>query len=251
MLRQNRKSRKTTLDSMMEAMEDYAHHLEERISERSSEVMLIKRKLEMLLNDIVPQRLVTRLIDGQGTHENIYNSMGVVMIKVLDLDSALRQTSPRDLIVLISDLCDVVNSVVQNYGAYRAVFHGATQTILVGLETETTFLDQRCLSAAQLAVGILDSITKLAPLSYGVNVTSLSVCAGLHVGNVVTGVVGAIAPKLFILGEGIETTRALLACSEPGRIRASEKVCSHLEKIDDFVSEKAGPINMQVRGSRL
>ncbi|PVD20745.1 hypothetical protein C0Q70_18906 [Pomacea canaliculata] len=64
MLRQSRSTRKSVLDSMMEAMEEYTLHLEERVAERSAEAGVAKHNLETLLADLVPRHLVSRLASG-------------------------------------------------------------------------------------------------------------------------------------------------------------------------------------------
>ncbi|KAL8559407.1 hypothetical protein ACOMHN_045204 [Nucella lapillus] len=52
--------------------------------------------------------------------------------------------------------------------------------------------------------------------------------------------VGGAVPRLMLIGEGVEVSRALAVSSQAGRVRASRNVFSHLEKNLDFVSEEAG-----------
>ena len=107
--------------------------------------------------------------------------------------------------------------------------------MLLGLETDTSFLDHRCARAVHLALDaiLLASNTVDSPVP-------LSLRAGVHVGRVMTGVVGKEAPRFVLLGEGVEVARALLGKSEAGRARVSRLVFSQLEKNLDFVSEEAG-----------
>ena len=130
----------------------------------------------------------------------------------------------------------------------RATVPGETQAIVVGLEAETTFLDQRCATVVHLAFDLIDFVCNMTPLAAGSQSdASLSVRAGVNVGKVVTGVVGGAAPRFALLGEGMDVTRALLWSSEPARVRVSRNVFSHLEKNFDFVSEEADWIVCAVR----
>ena len=115
--------------------------------------------------------------------------------------------------------------------------------MVVGLESETTFLDQRCATVVHLAFDLIDVVLNMTPPAApgnGQPSASLSMRAGVNVGRVVTGVVGGPAPGFALLGEGVEVTRALLGRSEPAMVRVSRNVFSHLEKNLDFVSEEAG-----------
>ena len=50
------------MDSMMEVLESYAFHLEEKVAERSGELDAANKALEGLLHEVKPSHLVS----GQG-----------------------------------------------------------------------------------------------------------------------------------------------------------------------------------------
>ncbi|KAL8559408.1 hypothetical protein ACOMHN_045205 [Nucella lapillus] len=130
MLRQSRTSRKTLLDSMMETMEDYTHHLEDQVAERSAEVTLAKRNLETFLNSSFPPHLASRLVNGEisdmaegrgsemiGGRE--FPHLGVVVMEVVGVHAALLECGTREVLMLLNDLCIAVDAVVKEYGAFR------------------------------------------------------------------------------------------------------------------------------------
>ena len=127
MLRQNRTSRKTVLDSMMEAMEEYTHHLEDRVAERSAEVTLAKRNLATFLNETLPPHLVPRVVDGETTRlatgdavqGRVYNNLGLVMVEVVNVREALLRVRPKELLLFLNDLYAGVDGVAKRYGAFR------------------------------------------------------------------------------------------------------------------------------------
>ena len=127
MLRLSRTSRKTVLDSMMEAMEEYTHHLEDRVAESSAEMTLAKQNLETFLSDTLPPHLVSRLANGETTklatgdavQGKVYDNLGVVMIEVVNVRDALLHVPPKELLLFLNDLYVGVDDVVRRYGAYR------------------------------------------------------------------------------------------------------------------------------------
>ncbi|KAL8570484.1 hypothetical protein ACOMHN_034519 [Nucella lapillus] len=251
MLRQSRSSRAlTVLDNMMETMEEYTYHLEQQLEQRTTEVTLTKHNLRSYLGGSVPPHLVPLLVNGETTRVEtlvqgrVYSHLGLVMVQMVGVGAAVLSGGGcvvGEVLEVLNSTCAAVDEVVQRYGAYRSGLHEETQTILLGLETETTILDQRCATAANLAFDLLDCVTNMALVTSGSRSgTVLSMRAGVNVGKVATGLVGGAVPKFVQLGEGVEEAKTLMSCSTAGRVRASRNVFSHLEKNLDFVMEEAG-----------
>lgn len=251
MLRQSRSTRKSVLDSMMEAMEEYTLHLEERVAERSAEAGVAKHNLETLLADLVPRHLVSRLASGGSLQPQTYSSLGIVVTEIVGLSSALAHAPPKDVLAVLHDVCRHLEAVVKKRGAFQTVIRSDLHAALLGLEGEITFMDQRCAGVAGLAFEMVDAAFQAKPVRSETAETILSVRVGAHVGQVVTGVIGGTSPKFVFLGEGVEVAKALVTCSEPGRVRVSKNVFSHLEKNLDFVSEEAGWVICAVRNVYL
>lgn len=63
-LKQARPSKMSVIESMMETLEGYVSHLEDKVQERTSELADVNKSLENLLHQILPPTVATSLSQG-------------------------------------------------------------------------------------------------------------------------------------------------------------------------------------------
>jgi len=63
-LKQARPSKISVIESMMETLEGYVSHLEDKVQERTSELASVNKSLENLLHQILPATVANSLSQG-------------------------------------------------------------------------------------------------------------------------------------------------------------------------------------------
>ena len=64
-LKHARPSKISVIESMMETLEGYVSHLEDKVQERTSELAAVNRSLDNLLHQILPPTVANSLSQGQ------------------------------------------------------------------------------------------------------------------------------------------------------------------------------------------
>ncbi|XP_071091629.1 atrial natriuretic peptide receptor 2-like [Haliotis cracherodii] len=240
MLRQSRSSRKSVLDSMMEAMEEYTAHLEERVEERTSELTVAKRNMETMMNDIIPNHLVKRITNGQSVETKVYLSLGIIMADIINIKYVTENASAKDIVQYLNDIHSEIETALQKKDTYRTNLQGDSFAVVVGLQEAKSTTEKCVETVANIALDIISHANKATcPSSIS---KPFEFRLGAHIGSVATGIVGQAAPKFVIMGEPIDVTKSLLSQSTSSNVRISTIMYKHICKKTYFFVEPAEPI---------
>ncbi|XP_067651132.1 atrial natriuretic peptide receptor 2-like [Haliotis asinina] len=247
MLRQSRSSRKSVLDSMMEAMEEYTAHLEERVEERTSELTVAKRNMETMMNDIIPSHLVKRITNGQSVETKVYSSLGIIMVDVMNIKYMNEIANAKDIVQYLNDIHTEIETALENKDTYRMNLQGDCFAVAVGLQDDKPIIEKSVETVANIALDIISQASKATcPSSIS---KPFELRLGAHIGSVVAGIVGHTAPKFVIMGDSIDVTKSLLSQSTCSKVRISTIMYKHICKKTYFFVEPAEQI--EHRGIRV
>ncbi|XP_064616358.1 receptor-type guanylate cyclase gcy-29-like [Liolophura sinensis] len=222
MLRHANPSRKSMLDSMMEAMEEYTSHLEERIEERTSELLVAKHNIESLLSGLIPTHIASKLANGQAgqaREAEVYNSMAVLSVEILDFPDVSALPSPSDAVSYLNDVNAEIESVIKKYEIFRVAVEGDNYTLVSGFTVKESGEDSAAIQVAHLALDITETVTRLPQPSF--HTRPIRLRYGAHVGRVIGALMGANSPRFCILGNAVKMSVQLKQTSVPSKIHVS------------------------------
>ncbi|RUS91767.1 hypothetical protein EGW08_000475, partial [Elysia chlorotica] len=105
MLRRGRSSRKSIMDNMMEAMEDYMLHLEDEVEAKvSSALQGMKTSLDSLMADMIPPQVMSSLTSGQRCESKIHAALGLVMLEIVNWTFAMETGAVEEALNLLDNL---------------------------------------------------------------------------------------------------------------------------------------------------
>ncbi|GFN92264.1 guanylate cyclase [Plakobranchus ocellatus] len=104
MLRRGRSSRKTIMDNMMEAMEDYTSHLEDEVEAKESALQSLKTDLDNLMTDMVPPQVTESLASGQKFESRIHSALGLIMMEIVGWSVAMETTAIDKALTVLDEL---------------------------------------------------------------------------------------------------------------------------------------------------
>ncbi|ESO96911.1 hypothetical protein LOTGIDRAFT_115587 [Lottia gigantea] len=244
MLRQCRHSRKSVLDSMMEAMEEYTDHLESRIEERTSELFVAKSNIQHMLKDVIPPHLISKLTNGETIETKVHAMLGVVLVEISNMRDLVETASAQDIIVFLNETHTELEKIFSRYDAYRTNLQGDTFTVTLGLNKDMKNEPKTAEEIPHLCLDLLNLKNKVHSCASLQESFELKVSA--HAGSVVTGVIGSGSPKFVTLGETTDVLKLLSNITIAQKCLISKTVQSLFEKSTTFDLENGEDITFKV-----
>jgi class 3 adenylate cyclase len=96
--------KRNIIDTMMEAVESYAHSLEEKVAERTGELEKLTKNMEALLHSMMPSSIANKLFRGEHVEPEYYESVTLCFTDVVGFTSIAAMSLPADLVTMLNDL---------------------------------------------------------------------------------------------------------------------------------------------------
>ena len=135
-LKQARPSKMSVIESMMETLEEYVGHLEDKVQERTRELADVNKSLEHLLHQILPPTVATSL--SQGRHSN--NTFDVRTHTVAELLWA--KNKHNEAIFLTKGFEDASDKYLFNQPVYNCIHVSPNQNL--DLSLTRAFIQFQC-----------------------------------------------------------------------------------------------------------
>lgn len=227
MLKHAKPSRKSVLDSMMEAMEEYTIHLEERIEERTNELNTAKQTMEEQLSRFIPKPLVSNLMNDGQYRLKEYGNNCILATELYDFKRFVSTNTPERVVSVLQK----VHTLIEGYTDRRQVYHVAAETgtwvYIAGLDPDASDAVQNTVTLAHLALDCQESMMDQQEF-YGLQLRS-----ALHIGNIQASYV--VSPNsVYVLGNDLYESKRLLYCAKSFEIRISQQVKEILSADKNF-----------------
>lgn len=189
--------------------------LEERVAERTQELLEEQKKIDELLKNILPNHAILELKESGKTTPRRHDKVAILFADIVNFSQWARSQSAQE----------VVNQLHMIYSSFDRI------SAKFGLEKIKTIGD-----AYMCVIGIphweSDSSTNIVKAGLAMqdflNKTKIAMRMGIHVGSVVTGVVGESKYAYDIYGESVNVAARLEAASEPNKINISQDFLDEL-----------------------
>ena len=208
--------KKSVLDTVMEAVDEYTATLEERLARRTADLDKQDRKLKQLVERNIPVVFQTDSLTGsestfQNTGDHVYNVF-MVLFKVIIPPVVLEVGTTMEHLAEAEKLISAVSRKHNGFAAdlgngLFAVFHG-----LGNIKGASPVHD-----AAHVAI----RVTSFQPRNGQQKVIPGYLCA-IHKGMVCAGLIDQGLPKCHIVGESIERMQNMLEYAKRNQIISSK-----------------------------
>ena len=233
MLKHAKPSRKSVLDSMMEAMEEYTIHLEERIEERTNELNLAKQTMEEQLSRFIPKPLLSNLIGVDGLQFKQYSNNCILVMELHDFKLFVSTNTPDRVVSVLQKIHTLIETNVERRQVYQIAAETGTWVYIAGLDLHESNLVQNTVTLTNMALDCQENM-----LIDREELSSLQLRSALHIGNVQASHV--VSPNaVYILGHDLNEAKRLLSGRKSFEIKISEQVKEILsaEKIFEIQSD--------------
>jgi class 3 adenylate cyclase len=210
------------------------------LTERELDVQ--RARSDTLLLNIFPQAIVDRLKkrraqDHTDSLADALDDVTVLFVDAVGFTMQAGKTEPADLVKALDDLFRRFDDLADRYGLEKIKTIGDAYMAVAGVPTPKP---DHADAAAQMAIAVLDEVTKCRWPSDD----PIVVRVGMASGPAVAGVIGQRKFAYDLWGDTVNLASRLESHGQPGRILASESVVSHLEGRYDF----GPPMKIDLKG---
>ncbi len=199
--------------------------LEGKIQERTKELETEKAKSDNLLRNILPERIAKELLEDGFVSPREYLQVGIMFLDIVDFTKHTTKLSPEEVIWEIDTVYSGFDEISAKYNIEKLKTMGDAYIGISGLnENSMDHLIKLPLAAMEMRT-FLHERNKKRPE----RVAPWSMRIGLHVGNVVGGVVGRQKFAFDLWGDPMNTASRVEKHSMADRINCSEDIAFYLK----------------------
>lgn len=190
-----------------------------------------REKSEMLLKNILPEKIVDELKTSGSTTPHLYKDVMVFFSDIVGFTSKSSNMEPTELIHELTSIFTGFDCIVDASYGERIKTIGDAYLAVWGMHYPVENNAEKAVQAALKMIEYVKSKNEESELKWDIRI-------GMHIGDVIGGVVGTSKFIYDIFGDTVNTTSRMESSSEPMKINISEDVY-HLVK-DKFQTTERG-----------
>ncbi|GAB1600798.1 receptor-type guanylate cyclase gcy-5-like [Argonauta hians] len=216
MLKHANPYRKSVLDTMMEAMEEYTEHLETRIEERTNEVKMAKERVEKQLSRYIPKFVLQNVTSDEHFQLNSHLDKCLFGIEICEFKEFLVEKQMEDITSVLKRIHFLIEDKVSRENISQIATDSSTWIYLSGMENESDRRD-RVTTMAELALDLINTFKKSDSLQ------NLEIRAAIHIGDIHAGI-AEHSKAVYVFSQDLLELKHLLNSSKPSKIQISKQI---------------------------
>jgi class 3 adenylate cyclase len=209
------------------------------ITQQANALQVEKDRADVLLRNVLPESISSRLLVGERTIADAYPNVTVLFADIVGFTSLAARLPAEDVVRMLDRLFARFDELVAERGLEKIKTIGDAYMAAGGL---TKPLDDHALRVVDLGLAMIDAAAHDAE-----SLSDLQLRIGVHSGPVVGGVIGHDKFAFDIWGETVNIASRLESHGIAGRLQVSDTTWRSVEGA--FEGELRGPI--RVRGYGL
>jgi adenylate cyclase len=235
-LRLNRRIRR--LESNMEQLEEMRETNARFMDRLLADLAAERQRSEVLLLNVLPQRIVDRLHAGETTIADRHDDVAVVFSDFVGFtDLAARTSAPR-LVGDLNALFSAFDAACDRHGVEKIKTIGDAYLAVAGLAADGGKSHDPAIAAASAALE-MRAATEATSGTWQIRV-------GIEVGPVVAGVIGTAKFAYDVWGDAVNIASRLETSAPSGGIQVSERVARRLKRA--FELTPVGSVELKGKG---
>lgn len=204
------------------------------ISSAEAQLGLANKKLESLIESMLPQSVAARLRSEGTTFADDYKECSVLFVDLVGFTKLTTQMAPRDLVSLLDEIYSRFDDLTQKHGLEKIQTIGDGYLAAAGVPVARLDHAQACIA---LAIDIRAVIREYA---------GLNVRIGVNSGSLIAGVIGKRNLRYDLWGDTVNTASRMESHGVVDGIQLSERTAKLVEH--DYVLTARGAIDVKGKG---
>eukprot|EP01135_Chromosphaera_perkinsii_P011585 Nk52_evm24s2449 gene=Nk52_evmTU24s2449 len=258
------------ITNMIKLIEGYSQHLEDIVTDRTVELENEKKKMERVLLQMMPRKIVDQLKLGKGVEPESFACSSVFFSDIVEFTSICSHIEALSVIKFLNSLYTMFDSVIDRFDVYKVETIGDAYMVVSGLPTRLPdHIHPSILCSMALALiesskkfPLLDFISKTRLLEiFAVRKSSMNITSntedayythpmirvGIHTGQVVAGVAGVRMPRYCLFGDTVNFASRMESLGEPFKVHTSKATHDYIMAKYECFSFTERP-EVQVKG---
>ncbi|XP_014672517.1 PREDICTED: receptor-type guanylate cyclase gcy-1-like [Priapulus caudatus] len=235
-------TKKSLLDNMMLALEEYTLQLEEKVAERTAELAQVTSNMEKLLGSMLPPEIAAKLSSGRQVEPEYFEDVSVFFSDIVGFTSLSAASSPLQVVNLLNHVYTHFDSIIENHDVYKVETIGDAYMVISGLPRRTRH------HAAHIANMALEFVARRVCVPH-VPEQDVVLRCGVASGSVMAGVVGLKMPRYCLFGDTVNTASRMESTSLPSRIQITAATHAHLTLRGGYVTSPRGEVEIKGKGT--
>jgi len=190
--------------------------LEQKVTERTHELAIEKKKSDDLLLNILPEEIAAELKEKGSTKAKQFDNVTVLFTDFAGFTKISEQLTPQQLVDELDACFKAFDGIMDKYGIEKIKTVGDAYLAACGLPAYHEWHAERVVDAAREIILFMQRRrSEMGDRTFRVRI-------GIHSGSVVAGIVGVKKFAYDIWGDTVNTAARMEQNSEPGKINLSE-----------------------------
>ncbi len=221
-------------------LEQYSQLLEQRVEERTHELMSEKKKSDDLLANILPKEVADELKEQGFAKARQFENVSILFTDFVNFTHISEKLSPEALVAELDECFKAFDVIIEKNGLEKIKTIGDAYLAVSGLPVEDP---QHAVKTTKAATEILQYMLD-RQLSGKYVITDVRI--GIHSGSVIAGIVGNKKFVYDIWGDSVNLASRMESASAPGKINISGRTYELLK--GNFHCEYRGKIKAKNKG---
>ncbi|XP_076801487.1 atrial natriuretic peptide receptor 1-like isoform X2 [Clavelina lepadiformis] len=225
---------KNLVDSLLERLEQYSHHLEDKVEERTELYRREKERADSLLYQMLPKPVAERLKKGNTVIPESFESVTIFFSDIVGFTAISHGSEPLQVVNMLNDLYTEFDNIIGQFDVYKVETIGDAYMVVSGLPRKNGNLHAR--EIARMSLVLLDVVANFR-IDHMPD-TRLKLRVGMHTGPVVAGVVGLKMPRYCLFGDTVNTASRMESNGKASAIHVSPHTKKVLDEFGTFLLEE-------------
>ncbi|HEX6222441.1 MAG TPA: adenylate/guanylate cyclase domain-containing protein [Acidimicrobiia bacterium] len=199
---------------------------------------LERRKSDLLLLNILPERIAQRLKSGEELIADRVDDVTILFADLVGSTAMSERLAADELVELLNELFTAFDELADSYGLEKIKVIGDAYMVVGGLEPQGQDHTAR---VADMALAMRRELPR-----HGRGGHELQMRFGIHAGPVIAGVIGRRKFSYDLYGDAVNTAARMESHGIAGQIQVSEEVYRRLAS--RYVLEERGTIDVKGKG---
>ena len=213
--------------------------LEQKISERTSEVVAQKKRSDELLLNILPLEVAEELKKTGRTQPMQFDEVSILFTDFKDFTNIVASIPGKKLVEELDEIFQKFDDIIEEEGLEKIQTIGDAYLAVGGLPKEIPNHAIKCVHAAKKMITYLNERNEVSALKWKIRL-------GIHSGPVTAGVVGKRKFSYDIFGDTVNIASRIESSGEEGKINISAYTYDKIK--DQFECKYRGKINAKGKG---
>lgn len=230
-------------EKIQKSIIDKAYEIEEL--NKSIEIMFNelnsqKKESERLLENTLPQEIITELKHTGKVKPKQYNNSVIIFIDIVNFTKITENLTPDELIKKLDNFFSLLDNVTNEYNYDRIKTIGDCYMCVGGIVQKKDFDHKtNLINGIKMCKKIVSYMEQLEENDWNIRI-------GINVGKIIAGIVGTRKLLFDIWGDAVNVAARIETASKPNKINVSESVYEIIK--DHFKCENRGHIMTKNKG---